>query len=82
MRKNNTPTNFTADKGNDALRIVHNSKGKLNVAGLQLERIKSAFHIPPTTEAAPPLSPMFYGITIDTLVTLTALTVIWGMGLM
>ena len=28
------------------------------------------------------LSPMFYGITIDTLVTLTALGVIWGMGLM
>jgi hypothetical protein len=25
---------------------------------------------------------MFYGITIDTLVTLTALGVIWGMGLM
>ncbi len=28
------------------------------------------------------LSPMFYGITIDTLVTLTALAVIWFMGLM
>ncbi|MDD4688812.1 MAG: putative sulfate exporter family transporter [Eubacteriales bacterium] len=28
------------------------------------------------------LSPMFYGITIDTLVTLTALIVIWFMGLM
>lgn len=28
------------------------------------------------------LSPMFYGITIDTLVTLTALLVIWSMGLM
>ncbi len=28
------------------------------------------------------LKPMFYGITIDTLVTLTALAVIWGMGLM
>ena len=28
------------------------------------------------------LRPMFYGITIDTLVTLTALVVIWGMGLM
>lgn len=28
------------------------------------------------------LSPMFYGITIDTLVTLTALLVIWCMGLM
>ena len=28
------------------------------------------------------LRPMFYGITIDTLVTLTALIVIWGMGLM
>ena len=28
------------------------------------------------------LSPMFYGITIDTLVTLTALVVIWCMGLM
>ena len=28
------------------------------------------------------LKPMFYGITIDTLVTLTALTVIWCMGLM
>ena len=28
------------------------------------------------------LKPMFYGITIDTLVTLTALVVIWGMGLM
>ena len=28
------------------------------------------------------LKPMFYGITIDTLVTLTALCVIWGMGLM
>ena len=28
------------------------------------------------------LGPMFYGITIDTLVTLTALVVIWGMGLM
>lgn len=28
------------------------------------------------------LRPMFYGITIDTLVTLTALGVIWGMGLM
>ena len=28
------------------------------------------------------LRPMFYGITIDTLVTLTALAVIWGMGLM
>ncbi len=27
------------------------------------------------------LKPMFYGITIDTLVTLTALVVIWGMGL-
>ena len=27
------------------------------------------------------LKPMFYGITIDTLVTLTALGVIWGMGL-
>jgi uncharacterized membrane protein YadS len=28
------------------------------------------------------LAPMFYGITIDTLVTLTALGVIWCMGLM
>ena len=28
------------------------------------------------------LKPMFYGITIDTLVTLTALAVIWGMGLL
>ena len=28
------------------------------------------------------LAPMFYGITIDTLVTLTALCVIWCMGLM
>ena len=28
------------------------------------------------------LSPMFYGITIDTLVTLTALVIIWCMGLM
>ena len=28
------------------------------------------------------LAPMFYGVTIDTLVTLTALVVIWGMGLM
>ena len=28
------------------------------------------------------LTPMFYGITIDTLVTLTALAVIWCMGLM
>ena len=28
------------------------------------------------------LAPMFYGITIDTLVTLTALGVIWGMGLL
>ena len=28
------------------------------------------------------LAPMFYGITIDTLVTLTALVVIWSMGLM
>lgn len=28
------------------------------------------------------LSPMFYGVTIDTLVTLTALVVIWCMGLM
>jgi uncharacterized membrane protein YadS len=28
------------------------------------------------------LAPMFYGITIDTLVTLTALGVIWAMGLM
>ena len=28
------------------------------------------------------LKPMFYGVTIDTLVTLTALAVIWGMGLM
>ncbi|MBQ5742837.1 MAG: putative sulfate exporter family transporter [Clostridia bacterium] len=28
------------------------------------------------------LAPVFYGITIDTLVTLTALAVIWGMGLM
>jgi uncharacterized integral membrane protein (TIGR00698 family) len=28
------------------------------------------------------LSPMFYGVTIDTLVTLTALGVIWMMGLM
>jgi uncharacterized integral membrane protein (TIGR00698 family) len=28
------------------------------------------------------LAPMFYGITIDTLVTLTALAVVWGMGLM
>ena len=28
------------------------------------------------------LAPMFYGITIDTLVTLTALAVIWGMSLM
>ena len=28
------------------------------------------------------LAPMFYGITIDTLVTLTALIVIWCMGLM
>ena len=28
------------------------------------------------------LAPMFYGITIDTLVTLTALVVIWCMGLM
>jgi uncharacterized membrane protein YadS len=28
------------------------------------------------------LKPMFYGITIDTLVTLTALAVIWCMGLM
>ena len=27
------------------------------------------------------LKPMFYGITIDTLVTITALVVIWGMGL-
>lgn len=59
-----TPTNFTADRSNDASRIVHDSKGKSNVGGLQLERIKSAFHIPPTTEAAPPLSPMFYGKTM------------------
>lgn len=28
------------------------------------------------------LAPMFYGITIDTLVTITALIVIWCMGLM
>ena len=28
------------------------------------------------------IAPMFYGITIDTLVTLTALAVIWCMGLM
>ena len=28
------------------------------------------------------LAPMFYGVTIDTLVTLTALIVIWCMGLM
>ena len=28
------------------------------------------------------LAPMFYGITIDTLVTLTALAVVWCMGLM
>ena len=28
------------------------------------------------------LAPMFYGVTIDTLVTMTALVVIWGMGLM
>ena len=28
------------------------------------------------------LAPMFYGVTIDTLVTLTALAVIWGMGLL
>ena len=28
------------------------------------------------------LKPMFYGVTIDTLVTLTALAVIWCMGLM
>jgi uncharacterized membrane protein YadS len=28
------------------------------------------------------LKPMFYGVTIDTLVTLTALLVIWLMGLM
>ena len=28
------------------------------------------------------LAPMFYGVTIDTLVTLTALVVIWFMGLM
>ena len=28
------------------------------------------------------LRPMFYGITIDTLVTITALVVVWGMGLM
>ena len=28
------------------------------------------------------LRPMFYGVTIDTLVTLTALAVIWFMGLM
>lgn len=28
------------------------------------------------------LSPMFYGVTIGTLVTLTALVVIWCMGLM
>ena len=28
------------------------------------------------------LAPMFYGVTIDTLVTLTALVVIWCMGLM
>ena len=28
------------------------------------------------------LAPMFYGVTIDTLVTLTALVVIWGIGLM
>jgi uncharacterized membrane protein YadS len=28
------------------------------------------------------LKPMFYGVTIDTLVTLTALVVIWCMGLM
>ena len=28
------------------------------------------------------LAPMFYGVTIDTLVTLTGLAVIWGMGLM
>ena len=27
-------------------------------------------------------APMLYGITIDTLVTLTALAVIWGMGLL
>ena len=27
------------------------------------------------------LAPMFYGVTIDTLVTITALAVIWGMGL-
>lgn len=28
------------------------------------------------------LKPMFYGITIDTLVTLTALIVVWCMGIM
>ena len=64
IMKKETPINFTADRSNDALRIVHISKGKLNVAGLQLERIKSAFHNPPTTDVTPPLSPIFYGKTM------------------
>lgn len=64
MKKKNAPTNFTADKSNDALRIVHDSKGKSNVGGLQLDRIKSAFSIPPTKDLNPPLTPMYYGKTM------------------
>lgn len=64
MKKNNTPTNFTADKGNDALRIVHDSKVKVYDAGFQLERIKSAFSIPPTKDLNPPVTPMYYGKTM------------------
>ncbi len=31
MKNRIAPTNFTADKSNDALRIVHDSKGKRNI---------------------------------------------------
>lgn len=62
--KKNTPTNFTADRSNDASRIVHDSKGKSNVGGLQLERLKIAFSIPPTKDLNPPVTPMYYGKTM------------------
>ena len=59
-----TPTNFTADRSNDASRIVHDSKGKSNAGGLQLERLKIAFSIPPTKDLNSPATPVCYGKTM------------------
>ena len=58
------PTNFTADKSNDALRIVHDSKGKRNIASSQLETIKITFSKPPTKDLDPPITPFYYGKTM------------------